>query len=182
MNCKDVDRALSEESRLPLQAGEHVRNCNRCQQLVAAVSSVPADAPSPAVLRKIAENLAADLRPVRPLAPARYFVGALIGIFGCIVALSVYRMGAFAIAVMTPLQTAAMLSALAIGTALLAYSLVTQMVPGGRHRIPPALLAASIVISLATLMAILFHFQQEGNFWGNAWICIRAGTSIGALA
>jgi hypothetical protein len=31
MNCKDVDRALSEEPRLPLQAQEHVKSCNRCQ-------------------------------------------------------------------------------------------------------------------------------------------------------
>jgi hypothetical protein len=122
------------------------------------------------------------LRPVRPLAPARYFVGAFVGIFVSIVALSVYRLGAFAIAVMTPLQTTAILSTLAIGTSLLVYSLVNQMVPGSRHRIPPALLAAGITISVAMVMAVLFQVQQEENFWGNAWVCIRAGTLVGALA
>ena len=114
--------------------------------------------------------------------PARYFVGAFAGIFVAIVALSVYRLGAFAIAVMTPLQTTTILSTLAIGTGLLIYSLVNQMVPGSRHRISPALLAAGITILVAMVMAVLFQVQQEENFWGNAWVCIRAGTLVGALA
>jgi len=183
MNCHDVDRALSQGSPLPLQAEEHAGTCNRCQQLLSALnSSVPVDPLSPAALRKIAESLADDLRPVRPLAPARYFVGAFVGIFVSILALSVYRLGAFAIAVMTPLQTTAILSTLAIGTGLLVYSLVNQMVPGSRHRIPPALLAVGITILVAMVMAVLFQVQQEGNFWGNALFCIQAGTLVGALA
>ncbi len=126
MNCNEVDHALIEveesaAAALPPQAQEHVRGCKRCQQLVSALNmSVPADPPSPATLRQIAEGIATNLRPVRPVAPARYFFGAFIGIFVSIVALGVYRMGAFAIAVMTPLQTAAILSALAISTGLLA--------------------------------------------------------------
>ena len=183
MNCHDVDRALSQGSPLPLQAEEHAGTCNRCQQLLSALNSpVPVDPLSPAALRKIAESLADNLRPVRPLAPARYFVGAFVGIFASIVALSVYRLGAFAIAVMTPLQTTAILSTLAIGTGLLVYSLVNQMVPGSRHRIPPALLTVGITILVAMAMAVLFQVQQEENFWRNAWVCIRAGTLVGALA
>ena len=183
MNCHDVDRTLSQGLPLPLQAEEHAGTCNRCQQLLSALNSpVPVDPLSPAALRKIAESLADNLRPVRPLAPARYFVGAFVGIFVSIVALSVYRLGAFAIAVMTPLQTTAILSTLAIGTGLLVYSLVNQMVPGSRHRFPPALLAIGITISVAVVMAVLFQVQQEKNFWGNAWVCIQAGTLVGALA
>jgi hypothetical protein len=183
MNCHDVDRALSQGSPLPLQAEEHAGTCNRCQQLLSALnSSVPVDPLSPAVLRKITENLADNLRPVRPLAPARYFVGAFVGIFVSVVALSVYRLGAFAIAVMTPVQTTTILSTLAIGTGLLVFSLVNQMVPGSRHRIPPALLAVGITILVAMVMAVLFQVQQEENFWGNAWVCIQAGTLVGTLA
>jgi len=183
MNCHDVDRALSQGSPLPLQAEEHAGTCERCQQLLAALNqSVPVDPLSPAALRKIAESLADNLRPVRPMAPARYFVGAFVGIFVSIVAFSVYRLGAFAIPVMTPLQTTTILSTLAIGTGLLVYSLVNQMVPGSRHRIPPAPLAVGITILVAMVMAVLFQVQQEENFWGNAWGCIRAGTLVGALA
>jgi len=119
---------------------------------------------------------------VRPLAAARHFFRAFVGIFFSIVALGVYRMGAFAIAVMTPLQTAAILSALAISTGLLAYSLVHQIVPGSRHRIPPRPLPVAITILLTIAIALLFQFQHERHFWGNAWGCIRAGTPIGVLA
>jgi hypothetical protein len=183
MNCKDVARALSEESRLPLQAQVHVRSCSRCQELVSALNMpVALDPPSPATLRQIADGMAAGLRPVRPVGPARYFFLAFVGIFVSIVALGVYRMGAFAIAVMTPLQTATILGALAVSTGLLAYSLVQQMIPGSRHRIPPRLLPVAITISLTIVMAVLFQFQHERHFWASAWACIRAGTPFGVLA
>src|SRR5258706_9619331 len=188
MNCNEVDHALIEveesaAAALPPQAQEHVRGCKRCQQLVNALNmSAPADPPSPATLRQIAAGITTNLRPVRPVAPGRYFFGAFVGIFVCIVALGVYRMGAFAIAVMTPLQTAAILSALAISTGLLAYSLVHQMVPGSRHRVSPRLLPVAITISLTFAITVLFQFQHERHFWGNAWACIRAGTPIGVLA
>jgi hypothetical protein len=161
MNRKDVARALSEELWLPLQ--DH-------------------DPPSPATLRQIAEGMAAHLCPVRPMAPARYFLGAFVGIFVSIVAVSVDSMGAFAIGAMTPLQTAAILSTLAISTGLLASSLVHQMVPGRRHGIFPSLLPVGIIISLIIVIAVLFQFQHEQDFWANAWVCIRAGTPIGILS
>lgn len=183
MNCKDVARALSEGSRLPLQIQDHVRSCNRCQELVRSLDlPVPTHLPSPATLQQIAEGMAADLRPVRPVAPASYFLGAFVGIFVAIVALGVYGLGALAIAVMTPLQTVAILSTLVIGTGLLASSLVHQMVPGSRHGISPRLLPVGITISLIVAIAVLFQFQHERDFWGNAWACIRVGTPIGVLA
>src|SRR5258708_9494063 len=165
MNCNDVERALSEESRLPLQAQEHARSCNRCQELVSALNVwVPVDPLSPATLRQIADKMAIGLRPVRPMAPARYFLGAFVGIFVSIVALGVYGMGADAIAVMTLLQTVAILSALAISSALLSYSLVQQMVPGSLHRIPPRLLPVVITISLTIAIAVLFQFHHDRHF------------------
>jgi hypothetical protein len=116
------------------------------------------------------------------MAPARYLFGALVSIFIFIVALGVYRMGALGIAVMTPVQTAAILSSLVICIGSLAYSLVHQMVPGSRHRITPTLLPVAITISLTIAIAVLFQFQREQNFWESAWGCIRAGAPIGALA
>ena len=162
MNCNDVDRALREASH--------------------AGMSVPVDPSSPATLRQIAESLAADLSPVRPMAAKRYFLGALVGIFISFVVIAVYRMGAFAIAVMTPLQIAAILSVLAIAAGLLAYSLVNQMVPGSRHRIPPMLLLVAIAITLTITIAVSFDFQHEPDFWIECWTCIQAGTPIGILA
>jgi hypothetical protein len=183
MNCNDIDRALSEEPRLPVEALDHVKGCRRCQELVQSLdSAVPADLPSAAVLRQIAQSIATDLRPVRPMAPARYFLGALLGIFACIVAAGAYGMGALAIAAMTPLQTTAILSALGVSAVLLAYSLVNQMAPGSRHRFAPGLLPLGIALCLAIAMAVLFQFKDEPNFWGHAWPCMRVGALFGVLA
>ena len=183
MNCKNVARALSEESRLPFQAQDHVRSCNRCQEFVRSLDSpVSLGAPSPATLRQTAEGMATNLRPVHPVAPAPYFFAGFVTVFVSIVALGVYRMGALAIAVMTPLQTAAILNVLAISMGLLMYSLVHQMVPGSRHRISPRLLPIAITISLTIATAVLFQFQIERGFWGNARGCIGAGIPIGVLA
>ena len=186
MNCNDVDQALIEwpaALRLPPQAEEHLRSCVRCQELVLAISTpVPGEPPSPTILRQIEQTMLAELHAVRPLAPKRYVFAAFAAVFVSIVAVGAYRLGAFAIAVMSPLQAGAILSALAIGGALLAYSLVLQMVPGSRHRIPPKLLPFGVIISLTVAMAVLFQFQHERNFWATGWACLRAGIPIGILA
>src|SRR5260370_14919348 len=165
MNCKDVDHALidveSAATQFPPQAREHVMGCKRCQELVRALNiPVTADALSQEVLRQIERGVIADLNPVRPLARAHYLFAVFVGIFMSIFALGVYRMGAFAIAVMSPLHASAILGALAATAGLLAYSLIQQMVPGSRHHIPPRWLAAGIVVSLAVAIAGLFPFHH----------------------
>jgi hypothetical protein len=183
MNCDDLAKALSKETLLPLDACEHVKSCKRCQELVEALNvPVAVESLPPATLQQIVGGIAINLRPVSPVAPAGHFFGGIAGIFGSIVALCVYRMGATAIAVMTPLETVAILSALAVSTGLLAYSLVHQMIPGSPHRISPRLLPVGIVVLLTIVIGVLFQFQHEQNFWGHAWPCIRAGTPIGVLA
>jgi hypothetical protein len=188
MNCREVDRALIELEASPAmpfppEAQEHVRSCNRCQRLAEALNiSIDAGSPSPATLRKIERAMAADFRPVRPLAPAARRSAVFGGIFGCSVAFGVYRLGAFAIAVMSPLQAWAILSTLAISAALMAYSLAYQMVPGSRHRIPPRRLAGGILFSLAVAIVLLFQFQHEADFWTGNWACISAGTPFSVLA
>jgi hypothetical protein len=188
MNCHDVDRALVESEKssaapFPPEAQEHVRSCKRCQGLIGALStSIDAGSPSPATLHHIERGIVADLRPVRPVARSRHLFAAFAGIFGSFVAFGVYRMGAFAIAVMSPLQAWAILSALAISSGLMAYSLTNQMVPGSRHRIPPRLLVGGILISLTLAVVVLFQFQHEEDFWAGNWACIRAGMPFGVLA
>lgn len=187
MNCRDVDRSFMEHDKsvtaqLPAQIQEHLLTCDRCRELVRALNPVDNDAPTPEILRQLEETLNAELRPVRPLAPTRYLFAAFAAIFFLIVAAGVYRLGAFAISVMSPVQTIAILGALAASAGLLAYSLVHQMAPGSRHRIAPKLLPVAVVGMLAIVMAVLFQFQHERDFWGSGWACLRAGTPLGLLA
>jgi hypothetical protein len=158
-------------------------NCERCRKLVAALSLPDAEAsPSPATLRLIESRLIAELRPVRPIAAKPWLVAMVVAIFVFVVALGVYRLGAFALAIMSPLQTIVILGALAISASLLAYSLVNQMAPGSLHRISPGVLPFAIAVSLAIAIMLLFPFQHQRDFWTKSWKCIRAGTPIGALA
>jgi len=184
MNCNKVAKALSEDSQLSSQAQEHVRSCDRCRKLVSALNMSGAldDPPSPAILRRLTENIATNLRPVQPLAPAAYFFAVFVCVFVSIVAIGVYRVGAFGIAAMNPLQTTTILIALAISAVLLVQSLIHQMVPGGRHRFPPKLLPLGIAICLTIGTAILFRFKHEHHFWARNWSCAKTGILIGVLA
>jgi len=181
-----MDQALIEESAaLPLaaQAQEHVRSCERCQALVSALNvPAPSEPPSAAALHRIEQAIIADLRPVRPLAPARYAVAALVSIFVSIVAFCGYGLGAFSLDVMSPLQTGVIFSILAASLGLLAYSLARQIIPGSRHRIPPRQLPVAIVTALVVTVAVLFQFEHEGDFWANGWVCLRTGIPIGVLS
>jgi hypothetical protein len=153
-----------------------------CQELVRTLNVTVAGSPSSETLRQIERVIAADLRPVRPLAANRHFLAGFAGVFVLVVAVAVYRLGAYALAVMSPLQAGVILCSLAASAALLADSLVHQMVPGSRYRIPPKLLPVLVIISLAIVTAVLFQFQPEREFWANGWWCLRVGSSIALIA
>ena len=188
MNCRDVKRSLiehekSQAARLPAPVQEHLLTCDGCQEFVRALNpSVTADVPSSEMLRQLKDSLTAGLRPVRPLAPARYYYAALAAIFVLIVAVGVYRRGASGISVMSPRQSIAMLCALSASAGLLVYSLVHQMAPGSDHRISPKRLPVAIIGLLALLMAGIFQFQPERDFWGSGLTCLRAGAPFALLA
>jgi hypothetical protein len=124
----------------------------------------------------------ADYRPVRPMGPPLYVFATLIAIFVCVVGFGVYRLGAFAITVMSPLQASVIFGTLAACTGLLVSSLVQQMAPGRRHRISPRFLPLGIMVALALVIAVLFHFQPELNFWARDWACLKTGIPLGAIA
>lgn len=184
MNCRDIDGILVEGSLgspFSTDVEDHLRDCARCQLLVSATkTSTLTDEPSPVTLVHIESRVIADLRPVRPLRRL-YVFAALIAIFVFAVAVAVYRLGAFAIAVMSPLQASVIWGTLAVCTGLLVSSLVQQIVPGGRHRISPHLAPAGIMVALAGVIALLFHFQPERNFWAKDWACLKTGISLGAI-
>jgi hypothetical protein len=162
---------------------DHVRGCPRCRTLVSVLgTSARTDRPSPATLRHIESGMIADYRPVRPISPGLYVFAALITIFVCVVGVGAYRLGAFAITAMTSLQTPVILGTLAVCTGLLASSLAQQMVPGRRHRISPRLLPVGIMVALAVVIAVLFEFQPERNFWASDWACLKTGIPLGAIA
>jgi hypothetical protein len=188
MKCSDFNRLLADSKQspmpqLPEQAEDHLLACVGCQEFMRAFNlPTAAELPSPELLRQLEQNVTADLRPVLPLAPRRYFFAAFVSTFVVIVALGVYRLGAFGIPAMSLAQNIAVLGALAAGACLLAWSMVQQMAPGSRHRLPPAVLPIVVIICLALVMAGFFPAEDEENFWAQGWTCLRSGTPFGLLA
>jgi hypothetical protein len=183
MSCRDVDRVLIESGSLTRQAQDHLAVCGRCRELMGLFNaSDGAEIPSPMMLKQLERTLVGDLRPVRALGPASHYAAAFAGIFLSIVAVAAYVMGAFAIAEMNRLQLIATVLALGASASLLAQSLAHQMTPGGQLRIPPRFLLAALMISLPIVVAGLFQFQHEDDFWQDGWVCLRAGVPLAVLA
>jgi len=188
MDCRDIDRALTRDPnsvapQLLELAQEHLTSCERCRALIQAMNANGnQEEPSAERLLRIEQSLKVDFGPVRPIWPSSHFFAAFAGIFVLIVAIGAYRMGAFAISVMTPLQTAAILAGLAASASLLAYSLVHQMVPGSRHRISPEFVPAGVMVLLLLAITGLFQFQHDPRFWARSWACFSAGTPYALFA
>jgi hypothetical protein len=183
MNCHEVDRAFIGSAPLSAEAQEHVMNCPRCQDLIRSLNTSAATvAPSPSLLQRIEKELVADLRPVRPLWAPRYFLAAFVSIVVLIVAVGVYSIGAHAVFVMGPWQFWTVLCALGASTWLLAWSLVHQMAPGSHYRLRPEYIPAGVIVLLLLVMASLFQFKPEADFWRRGSICLAAGTAFALLA
>ena len=186
MSCNHVNQFLinhDDVSRLPSDVQEHLKNCRSCQDLLRVlVAPVLSCQPSSQTLRRIEHSLINDLRVVKPVAPARHVFMSLLAVFVVLVFLIAQRLGAYGIGAMNPLQLARIFGAIVIGSGLLIYSLLSQIVPGSRHRISPRLLPIGVVISLILVTLASFQFQHEANFWARGWVCLSLGLPIGGLA
>jgi hypothetical protein len=184
MNCRDCDRIIvSATSHLPPEAEEHLLTCSRCREIVGVLGMPPGEETvMPPALSQLASALATDLSPVQPLAPARFYLTAFVGIFALIVALGISREGSIGFSAMSLVQILSILGALGACAFLLASSLVSQMVPGSRHRFRPELLPVAVVATLSVVAGILFQFGDAPRFWARGWWCLRMGVPFALLA
>ena len=150
MNCNDIDQALDKGAITIAQEREieeHLIGCSRCRKLVEALSQPEREASvsSTPLFEQIERRLLSDLHPVRRT-KKEYLLIALGTIFVVGVAFGVYRVGAFALAVMTHLQAGVMLSAVAMAAVLASYSLVNLILPGNLQRITPSILPWGVAL------------------------------------
>ena len=188
MKCNDLNSLLADSKRsgtlrLSKQTRDHLLACVGCQEFMRAFDLPAAsEMPSAELLRQLEQTVTADLHPVRPLAPRRYFFAAFASTFLLIVALAAYRSGVLGIPEMSLAQNVAVLGALGASVCLLAWSIVQQMGPGSRHRFSPAVLPVLVIVCLALVMATFFTVEDEDNFWTQGWVCLRSGALFGLLA
>jgi len=185
MDCIEMDRILigtNDVEHMPVRAQDHLAGCKRCREFVTMLREAQRSEATPTqVVQSITERMLDGLRPVQPLRDRYLFLG-FAAVVVSVVGIAVLRLGAFALVAMSPFQAAAVLCALVAAAALLADSVVRQMVPGSKHRVDPKILPFLVLASLVILVLLLFPFHQERHFWTDAWRCIRPGTSIGLVA
>lgn len=180
MNCSDLDLLLDdgmpEDRTLPPAADAHLRSCRRCQALVSALNRPRSlNSVSPESETAIEDRLLKNLQPARALPARKLFFSAFLLIFFALLAVGVSRLGAYAWAELNWIHRIMICTSLGASAALLAYSMVQQMFPGSRRRIPPAFLPLGIFVCLMLVLAALFEIGHSGRFIRDGMPCFEAG-------
>lgn len=179
MTCRDVDEILIQSgnslARLESDAGEHVRLCERCRRMGLLMETYSAADFDPRVLEQISASLLPNLKPVRPLAPTRVWMGVfvLLAIVITVLGASVLGMGGFWAA--TALQRAVILSAVSLGAFAAAAVVAGEMRPGSKRPISAGnvLAGSSVVIVLA--FSLLFEGHGSREFVRSGFPCLSTG-------
>jgi hypothetical protein len=130
-------------------------------------------------LKQIEAALIADLKPVRPLAPAGVYLSAFAGIFIAACILSwFYFTGQSGWEALSRLQKPLVFVPLLAIMALLIFSVVRQMAPAARYTRTTALLAAGVFLLMLACMTLVFHPIHESAFVHDGLVCFRAGMTF----
>jgi hypothetical protein len=179
VTCTDIDDLIMSGPANPLQsleAAEHMAECKHCRDLVQMLQKkeqAPASVESQ--VERIQAMIAALLEPVRPLAPARFFLGACAIIFLSVVAIGITPSGMDGWAALNGMQRIAVFATMATGAVLLAVSMIGQMVPGNKYALAPALLPIGVLTVLIMIPAVTFRPRAELAFVQSGLACVRRG-------
>jgi hypothetical protein len=161
---------------IPPEAAAHISGCEHCRRLVRAIGETrQVGAPLPELLQRIADGVAADLKPVKPLAPEGVRFLALIVALAMVAAVANAVLGIAGWLALSELQRLAVFSALGASAGLLAFSLVRQSVPGSRLVLPPGLLVTAVLCAMASAFGVLFRPREESTFVATGLVCLRIG-------
>jgi hypothetical protein len=119
--------------------------------------------------------IVADLKPVRPLAPSRFFLFACAIVFLCIVAIGAAPFGMSGWGTLSLAQRIAVFGTLTASSTLLAVSMVGQMAPGSKYALAPAVLPITILSALVVIFVAVFRSHPERAFIADGLACIKGG-------
>jgi len=166
VNCTIDDLITSGPvNLLSRDAEEHMGRCKHCSDLVRMLQKAD-EAPLPveSQVEGIQAMIAARLRPVGPLAPARFFLGTCAIIFLSVVAIGITPSGMEGWAALNGMQRIAIFATMATGAVLLAVSMIGQMAPGNKYALAPALLPIGVLTVLIMILAVTFRPREELAF------------------
>jgi hypothetical protein len=143
----------------------------------------PEDEPlDPAVAERIAAQLAASSKPVRPLPSNAVLTGIGLTIFAGVAAVVAWAVGFKAIAALDSGEMAAYYGVIAVLAILFARAVIERMIPGEIRIIRAWTLAIGGVSILAILMAGLFVDHGTDHFVARGIPCLRLGVITGLIS
>lgn len=179
MTCRDIDDLMSSAPGNPVrtpEAIEHLAKCGDCRALIGVLYEDGKLAPPPqSQLNRIHARIIGNLKPVRPLAPSRFFLFACAIIFFCIVGIGVTPFGMNGWSALSVPQKIAIFATLATSAGLLVVSTVGQMVPGSKYALAPASLLIEILAILVIVFAAAFRPREEKAFVTSGLACMKNG-------
>jgi hypothetical protein len=181
MSCREVERALATSNApgpegLPPAVRAHIQVCRSCQAFASRVDLPTAQVEMDAnQIEHLQKMIIADLRPVRRLLPSWVFLGAFAVVFLALSSAGWLYLGPYNWFLLMPGQKIAVFSTLAASAALLAFSLVRQMVPGQKSLLHPGLLPIAIFVFLCLVVASVFQVRADHNFLRSGEACLKAG-------
>jgi hypothetical protein len=179
MTCRDIDDLMSSAPGNPVrtpEAIEHLAKCGDCRALIRVLYEDGKLAPPPQTqLNRIQARIIENLKPVRPLAPSRFFLFACAIFFFCIVGIGVTPFGMNGWSALSVPQKVAIFATLATSAGMLAVSTVGQMVPGSKYALAPATLPIEILAVLVIVFAAAFRPREETAFVASGLACMKNG-------
>jgi hypothetical protein len=181
MTCREVEEALAMSSAretdiLMHSVRGHIEGCQSCRELVRAVElSFGAPQANSSQIERLQDMIIGDLHPVRPLLPSWLFLLIFTIIFAGLAYLGISYLGASGWFVLVPVQKIAVFTTLAASAALLAFSLVRQMVPGEKSLLGTGLLPILLFVLLCLVVASVFQGRTDPYFLRAGRACLQAG-------
>ena len=176
MSCKDLDLLFTGSGRLPAEAEEHLRSCDRCRSLAEAIGEPGAAATiGPALMARLQSSATEHLRPVSPLPSPGFFVGVFLVILVAIAFAGVARFGMPGFHALSLFRKIVIFSLLGVSAWTLAVAVAHQMTPGSRKWMNAGPLVGGIIAILLAAFALLFrNFDWHAFTSGGMW-CFRTG-------
>lgn len=181
MKCRELEEVLAVSSAratniLTQPARAHIEECQSCQQVAGVLELLSGDVQMNSVqIERLQKMIVGDLRPVHPLLPSWVFLLAFALVFVGLSALGASYLGAYGWFVLMPVQKIAIFATLAASAALLAFSLVRQMVPGQKSLLRPGLLPVVLFVLLCLVVASVSQVRADPHFLQTGEACLKAG-------
>jgi len=131
--------------------------------------------PSESVLHRIEVAISQNLKPIRPLASSRILLLGCAINFLSVVAVGALLLGINGWGALNVAQRIVLFVTLSVSAFSLAMSMVSQMVPGSRHVISPAVVIVAIPVALMMVIEATFRFQREPAFLATGMMCMKNG-------